>query len=396
MVDILQLTMEELERRNALKREVYAPYYVCSYAMHCFNIMNKSRQIYWEGGEIPNLRLHIIFVAPPGYMKSYYLRQMGGGEHAILNTYNETSGNGIQMVYKQNLNEAGLVGTFIHSGNRVERQIGAAEEYSNGFLLIDEFKGITDALNASYNSQMDTQLLAALDHGHISKQMAAGTIDFDTNFTMWGGVQPARYELAGGMGRRMLFLLNIPDKELKEQLRDSIYHSKNVRSDNTNIMKLHHKIDEWRKSLDIVESIEYAESTLHMYHEFDVEPYDTSYFDRLILGYHLARFGPDKHMELDVHDKELKHILYQEMDWRSKITMGPDLIQMQELIKSYGVRAGNMIAISRQKFYKICSGISLSVPAVQKRIDEMERFGMITLDGRGSIITMEIEGDDYV
>jgi hypothetical protein len=33
---------------------------------------------------------------------------------------------------------------------------------------------------------------------------------------------------------------------------------------------------------------------------------------------------------------------------------------------------------------------------VQKRIDEMERFGMITLDGRGSIITMEIEGDDYV
>ena len=46
MVDILQLTMEELERRNALKREVYAPYYVCSYAMHCFNIMNKSRQIY--------------------------------------------------------------------------------------------------------------------------------------------------------------------------------------------------------------------------------------------------------------------------------------------------------------------------------------------------------------
>jgi len=220
MVDILQLTMEELERRNALKREVYAPYYVCSYAMHCFNIMNKSRQIYWEGGEIPNLRLHIIFVAPPGYMKSYYLRQMGGGEHAILNTYNETLGNGIQMVYKQNLNEAGLVGTFIHSGNRVERQIGAAEEYSNGFLLIDEFKGITDALNASYNSQMDTQLLAALDHGHISKQMAAGIIDFDTNFTMWGGVQPARYELAGGMGRRMLFLLNIPDKELKEQLRD--------------------------------------------------------------------------------------------------------------------------------------------------------------------------------
>lgn len=393
-IDILNLTMDELTRRNTLCREKYAPYFVCSYAIHCFNLMNRNRQVYWEGGEVPNLRLHIIFVAPPGYMKSHFLKQMGGGDNAILNTYNEANPESFNMVYKQNINEAGLVGTFIHQGNYFEKKIGAAEEFSNGFIMVDEFRGITDALNLSYNSQMDTQLLGALDHGHIAKHMAAGTIDYDTYFTLWGGVQPARYELSGGMGRRMVFLLNIPDKQLKQDLRSAIFHSKNVRTDPSLMNTLHQNIDEWRKSLGIIDNIEYAESTLQMYEQFDVEPYDTSYFDRLILGYHLARFGPDTNMELDVEDKDLQNILYQEMEWRKMITMGPDLIQMQNLISSYGAKASSIVAIHRNELFKICSGISMSIPQVQKKLDEMEKFGMIMLDKSNNIITMEDHDND--
>ena len=391
--NIMQLVMDELGRRDVLRREIYAPYYVCSFAIHCFNLMNQRRQIYWEGGEVPNLRLHIIFVAPAGYMKSYFLKQMGGGSYALLRTYvEEENESGVQMIYAQNLNEAGLVGTWLKEGERMTRKHGLAERHAESFILVDEFKGITDALKS--NGQMDTQLLAGLDHGHIAKDMAGGTIKFDTNFTMWGGVQPGRYDLEGGMGRRMLFLVNNPDKTIKQELRRAQFKAKNVRTNESDIQTIHQQIDLWRSSLDTIDSIEFDESILDLYDKYDVESYDTSYFDRMILGYHLATKGPSQHILLTAKNPDLRELIDREIEWRKQVQMGPDLIQIQNIITTFGSEINGMYVIKRQVFLERCASVSITAMKAMKKLEELEHYGLINKGG--SNITMAYEPTQIV
>ena len=61
-MEIMSKVLEELQSREAYKHEIYAPYYVCSYATHCFNLANQKNEIYWESKRLPNMRLHVLFV----------------------------------------------------------------------------------------------------------------------------------------------------------------------------------------------------------------------------------------------------------------------------------------------------------------------------------------------
>ena len=76
--------MDELADRGVYKREVYAPYYISSFALHEFNLNNQKRRFYYVGKSLPNNRLHILFCAPAGFMKTYFLRNMAGDEYAIF------------------------------------------------------------------------------------------------------------------------------------------------------------------------------------------------------------------------------------------------------------------------------------------------------------------------
>ena len=44
------------------------PFFIASVGSHHFNIMNTTRHIYTRSGRIVNTRVHIAFVAPPGWM----------------------------------------------------------------------------------------------------------------------------------------------------------------------------------------------------------------------------------------------------------------------------------------------------------------------------------------
>lgn len=379
----MQLALSELESRGTLGYEVYAPPYICSYAVHAFNIMNQGRKVYWESKALPNMRMHIIFVAPPGYMKTYYLRQMGMDDYSIFGSCKFT------MNVKQNIGEAGLVGTYVNQGGRSVIREGEAQKNSSGFILVDEFSGMTDALKQSYNAQFDTQLLAALDHGHISKSMAGGDIEYDTYFTLWGGVQPVRYELSKGMGRRMCFLLNLPDEELKRTLRRAVWDSKNKRPEPERAKELNEQINAWVQSLNIIENINYDESIFKMYEKLDVEPYEISGYDRIILGYHLAKFGADKDMILDVDDKPLYDMLMRQYQWRKDITKGPDLIQISNLIRVYGEEVGGEVYITRKMLNNSCTQLQMSIEQVQTKLDEMKRYDIIRVEASGVIVLQE-------
>lgn len=390
----MQMCMDELRDRGTLGYETYAPPYICSYAMHGFNIMNQGRRVYWESKSVPNLRLHVIFVAPPGYMKTYYLRQMGGltsnngAENSASDNYALFGNTNIAMNPKSNLNEASLVGTFIQQQGRYIERHGEARTHAQEFILVDEFTALMSAMKSNFNAQLDTQLLNALDHGNISKSIAGGNIDYQTYFTLWGGIQPVRYDLSGGLGRRMCFILNIPDKKLKADLRKAVWESKNKRPNVEHAQQLRTDIDNWVASFSNIDTIEYDYSVFELYEELDLEPYELSGFDRLILGWHLAKGNVDKHITLDIEDKDLYNMLIRQHEWRSDIQRGPDLIQVANLIKEYGFQNDedeHKHYIKTTTLNSVCKQLQMSIQQVNEKVDEMKKYSMIQGVSKGLI-----------
>jgi len=379
--DIMQLVLDEMQSRGTYKYETYAPYYVCSYAMHAFNIMNQGRKVYWESKKLPNLRLHIVFVAPPGGMKSYFLSQMGGDDYSIFNNVNYT------MNMKSNMNEATFVGSYVQQQNRYVERVGEARRHSHDFILIDEFKALMDALKSNFNSQFGTQLLNGLDHGNLAKDVVGGpTISYKTYFTLWGGIQPAKFDLTSGLGRRLCFLLNIPTKDQKKRLGEAIWESRNKRPDTDHVQTLSETINNWSSTFDQVNRIDYDHSVFELYSELDIEPYMYTCYDRLILGYHLAKGHIESNMCLDIEDKDLYNLIMQEYKWRMDIDRGPDLIQVANLIKEYGFQDEN----EPDKWYikvatlnTVCHTCQMSIANIHEKIEEMKKYGMVSVVTKG-------------
>jgi len=366
--------MDNLRNRGALSLEEYAPPYICSYAVHAFNVMNQGKRIYWMGENIPNLRLHVVFVAPPGGMKSYYLEQFGIGDYGIFKNTN------IQLEVKQNTNESALIGNVSVQNGKVIKREGEFEKHDKSILIIDEFSGMTEAFKQTFNNQFETQLLAALDHGNVSKSQAAGEISYKTHFTLWGGVQPARYDLARGMGRRMCFSLNLPDKLQRKKLRDAIWNSRNKQPNVDKHIQMQEDINEWTNSFAEIERIDYDESVKDLFEELDIQGFDMTGYERMILGYHLAKHGAEKHMVLHIEDRELHDTLMRQYHWREDIIKGPDLIQLANLIKCYGNHEEDKgyYSISRNDLNDLGSTVQMSVAQIHEKTEEMKKFGMLT------------------
>jgi len=390
-MDLFESVLEELHRRYAYKCEVYAPFYICSAMTHAFNLMNQKKEIYWEGSRLPNMRMHILFTAPSGYMKTFYIGNMGGDRYGIFQNA------GIHVGHEQSLTEAGFVGTLRNIGGVDDIKIeGAAQTYSEGLICIDEFSAITNAIKVNYNAQFDTQLLAALDHGNVYKRLGGGKIDYKTNLTLWAGVQPARYDLASGMGRRMCFLVFLPTKYDNQQLREHMDKARGVRPDHNGMLRLWAKIEKLIKHMNSIKEINFDESVSKMYEKLGLFSYEDSYFDRILLGYHLAEYGPEEKIEMTMDGKGITHLIELQKRWRDDIVKGIDYIQMVKLIKSTGVviEEGEDAWIETSAAELTDTGIMVGWNAHQiyEKLLEMSRMHMITL--KGSRVMLPVKKGD--
>jgi hypothetical protein len=380
-MEVFESVMEELHRRHAYKCEVYAPFYICSAMTHAFNMVNQKKEIYWEGSRLPNMRLHILFVAPSGYMKTFYIGNMAGDRYGIFQNA------GIHVGHEQSLTEAGFVGTLRNIGGVDDIKIeGAAQTYSNGIMCIDEFSAITNALKVNYNAQFDTQLLAALDHGSVYKRLGGGKIDYQTNLTLWAGVQPARYDLASGMGRRMCFLVFLPTKYDNQQLRISMNKARGVRPDHTGMLRMWARIEKLIKLMEGVKSITFDESVAKMYDDLDLPSFEGTFFDRLLLGYHLSEYGPEENITLTIDGKGITQLVNYQKTWRDDIKKGIDYIQMLKLIKSAGIKTEEGIETSTAELVETSIMVGWNAHQIHEKLIEMARMHMIILKGARVIL----------
>ncbi len=381
-MEIMDLVLDELNSRMTYKSEIYAPFYVCSAMTHSFNLMNERREIYWDGKRLPNMRLHLLFVAPPGFMKSYYMDTMGGGRYGIFRNC------GIQIGSEQSMTEAGFIGTIVNVNGVNTPSEGAALTYSKGILLIDEFSAITNALKSQYNSQLDAQLLAALDSGNVFKRLGGGKIEYTTRLSLWAGVQPAKYDLTSGLGRRMCFMVFLPTRYDNDALLETMHKTRNIRPNDHEMESLWKSINNVLFKMDIIENIIYDDSVFNTYKELGLFSYETSYFDRLLLGWHLATYGPDKDMVIHTKDKALQEIVHREKVWRDSISKGVDYVQLERIIKAAGIEMDGKIQIMKKDLINEAIMVGWSADQVFEMLGSMIKFGMVEV--KGHMIAMDM------
>ena len=366
MVNVYDLIIKEAERRKIAYVKDYFPFYISSVGCHIFNMMNQQKEIYVEGGSIPNTRMHIMYVAFPGFGKSFYLKQFLKSEK-----YSLIKGTKIKSIFEGNMSEAGFTGTIYREEGQKEATIkqGLCKEESNSIVGIEEFSAITNAFKQTYNVGLDTSLLTALDTGDVVKRLGAGKISYHTNLTLWAGVQPARYDLSSGFSRRFIFMTFYPTIADIERYRFARRSIKGVYVNYTALKSLKIAVNmRYSEIFKNLRRVYFGEDFYTELNKMDIMHYDDELFERLAIGYWLMRSDKLKDtLEIRV-DPELKRIMALELEYRrdvrktSPTTIIKRLISTQKKIKksrienlaiSLGLTAGEIsMALSNLEVYK--------------------------------------------
>ena len=357
--------LEELEQRHTYLASTYAPFYMCSVACHLFNLHNQKKHIYFEGRNLPSLRLHLLFVAPPGWMKTYFLETMIRGPYCIL-------GNTVRKTFEATLTEAGLIGTIGNVNGVVCVEEGAAKEYADGIIGVDEFSAITRMMNTQHSGLLDTQLLSLLDSGYAYKRLAHGKIEYNSQFTLWGGVQPARYDLTSGMGRRFCFLLFLPSRQDAENLLTAWHQSKGIAPDKGQLEKLWRKLRRWKAEIKEIEKLEFDEGLLEEYKALGIYPFEGTLFDRLLLGWTLLK-GVEKRVYVSMDDEGARTLVNREIAWRRQISIGGEFRQVLKLIEDAGGE------VTRSKLMQDAFMLGWDLQQLVETLRLMERMRLVRM-----------------
>lgn len=392
VINILKDVIDELERRQVIDAASIAPYYVASYACHAFSIINQQTEAYTEGGMVSKLRMHILFLCPPGFGKTYMLRQMGDPMYGIF------GGTNFSMQMEQNMTESGLVGSIrMRPDGGTEILEGAAYEHQNGFVLIDEFSAIANAMKQSFNSQLETQLLTSLDSGHVIKRLSNGRIDYETNFTLWAGVQPVKCDLSSGLGRRLFSILMLPDDNMRLRYLNGVQHSMNIDPGVEHLHRMRDRINLWTNSFSMVRKITVDPSVFDFYREIKANSFDAIMYNRLLLGLTLARRGVSREINLVFDNVDDMKIIKKQMMWRRMIIEGPEIHQVRNLILNHGIWNGNgHVAINRNSLIDKGSLVQMGISDMNKRIKDLAKDYQIEVTKSEIVMPLKQHETEYL
>ena len=376
MPDLYREIIEELERRGVAYVRDFAPFYISSLATHQLNLVNQRKQFYVEAGSPINLRQHILFVTIPGFGKSFLLRQFLDNE-----AYSIVKGTDVQCSFESYMTEAGMVGSVgkDQQGN-IHKTSGLLETDSNSIIGIEEFSAITNAVQQQHNVGLDAALLTALDSGMVRKRLANGKIEYQTNLSMWAGVQPARFNLSSGLGRRFLFIYYVPTladvREFRKRRRELKTKKLNIPVLNEIRKLLNQRFTEMN---DNVTGISFTADFYGFMDALNVIHYEEVIYERLALGYWLMK---SEHLTGTIYvglDDELKRILKLQHRHRKNVKQGTQLNQVWVLIKE-------MKRINEKKLLELLLDFSLDWDTSRDMIRTLVMHKNIHYEGEDIVV----------
>jgi len=185
--------MEHMKHRMLFVDEL-APGPLCSIGSLIANHKQATEPFHWVFGDDEDLGINVTFVAPSGFAKSHTMKQFIHKEKGICP---------FRSTFRGKITEAGFVGTLSKEGDQI---YGDAYHYSEGILAFNEIANLFDTQQQEHSSELINQVMEALTERRISKRLSTGVIDYPTLVTIWGGIQPKRFDFSQGLGRRFMFV----------------------------------------------------------------------------------------------------------------------------------------------------------------------------------------------
>ena len=200
-------TMEYLEEKMLWADEIAAPF-LCSTGAHIANLRQQemfinpkpeSRAPFWYEKKVATtLNLPILSIAPSGLSKSYAMKFFlkVGRRSGILPWKTKMGGK---------ITEAGFVGTVIpgEDGAVVKKRL--ASDYNQGIVGWDEASHIFHKSLVDKNTELINSMMSSITEGYVSKDLSGGEVAYPTCLTPWYAAQPGRFDMTGGLGRRVGF-----------------------------------------------------------------------------------------------------------------------------------------------------------------------------------------------
>lgn len=334
MPDLYKEIVLELESRKVGDARDLAPFYISSMATHQLNIVNQKKRLYTEGGIPVNMRQHVLYVAPPGFGKSYYVKQfLEHEDYSILKGVNS-----FPSFFEGQMTEAGLIGTVLPPaapGQPPRRIYGlAGADGMNAIVGMEEFAAITNVMSQEFNAGMDAALLTLLDSGIVNKRLANGDLKYNSNMTWWVGTQPARFDLSSGLARRFIFLVKYPTWYDFDNMKKRRRAAKNVVKTQSNTKALHDLLDaRFHQIRNNVSSIIFHDDFYKALDKKRIVHYEEALYERIAIGYWLMKeYNLNGALEVRM-DPELQRILDLEHGYRKKIKKGPLINMVWTMVK---------------------------------------------------------------
>lgn len=310
----------------------FVPFFICSACNHVINLENQRREFFFEQGRVANLRIHIFFCSPPGYMKTLLLQKM------LLGGLSVFGNSAVKTNFEGAMTEAAFTGTVRMGQNgQVATEFGAAHEHRESILGIDEFAILTNAMKMEHSINLDNVMLTALDSGYLVKRLALGKIQYLTQLTLWTGSQPARFDLTSGLGRRFLFMYFIPVKNERFEIKMARRHGKNIYPSSQTMGQMKRAISTVVDKCKGIQKIEFDEKIYTAIDKLNIPHFEEILYERLALGFCLAtREKFDATFKVKMYP-QLYIMFNRANEWRKDIKKGTEYSQIIKIIKDMGM-----------------------------------------------------------
>jgi len=324
------MMLGELAERECAYVSRYPPCYVSSIGCHLLNIANKDKKFYYHSGRLFDFRSHPFMIAPPGFSKTFWL------DHFLDEDCGLISHTSIKTGFEGYMTEAGWVGQIRMENGEPKTMYGAAHEFKNGIIGVEEFAAIVEAMKTSHSRQLDVSMLTSLDRGRVRKRVGPGALPYETRVTLWAGTQTMRLDLASGMGRRLLFMVFFPSEKDKEKLREIYLKGHNIRFNPFKVRAVREGIERKVKQVDKLEQVNFSEEVKEFFRHKKIIHYEIPLYERLLVGYLVMSKDLDSRELTVTFDTESLRLVNQEIFWREQIKKGGQIAQVLMILKEHG------------------------------------------------------------
>lgn len=377
-------TLDYFERLGIYHVRDIIPYYLCSFGAHVANLANKqpgrSKVFYTRAGTVPDLRLHLYLVGPPGFGRSFFSRLFfAGGMKAdpkdktstgIATTFDNYELGNITSI-------APVIGSLIAAGKddegkyKFKEQKGLAKLYPYHILWAEEFGSIRDTMRSQMGVGLLDAFLKLLDDGEAERNMLGGRIEVKCFSTFWLGTQTERIDMPSGLARRGLFVDTIPSMKDIQAYNDAWENTENIKPEWDTINELRSQYKTLFQKFRIKGQLRFSSKYLKYRRSLRIVHTDKEILNRLAIGYAVMNnYEQDNGGSLTVDlTPELKDLIERAIVMKFSVLGQTGYQQIIEFIKEKDWELHELVLQ--------CVAMHMSYKNGRQKIQELKKMGVL-------------------